>query len=281
MIIPHFVGIGPQKTGSTWLHEVLLQHDSIVLPRGVKETMFFDCYYNKGLDWYINWFSIGNIEKQKIGEIAPTYFDHLSTINRIYCLNPQCKILISIRNPIAKAISLHHHHLNKGRVSPLFSEAVEKMPEIITSGHYSKYIPTWMDKFGERQIKLIFLDDIQHNPEKVWQDLCSFLEISRIPLPSIANQAINEKKMSKFPWLAKLASATAIKMREYKMHNLVEKAKKIGLYSVYSGGESRIIPLTDKEYENLTRLYYDDIKFLEQLTSRDLSSWYRLTKNNE
>ncbi|MBD2394965.1 sulfotransferase domain-containing protein [Cyanobacterium aponinum FACHB-4101] len=270
-----FIGIGPQKTGSTWLHEVLCQHPLILLPQGTKETMFFDRYYDKGLNWYGDYFSKANNKEQKLGEIGPSYYDCEKSIDRIHSLNPKCKIIITIRNPITKAISLHHHHLNKGRVSSVFSEAVIKMPKIITSGHYAQYIPQWMSKFGEEQVKLIFLDDIKANPKQVWLEVCEFLEIDAIDLPDVAHKKINEKKISKYPWLAKIGVEVAIKMREYKMHNLVEKLKKIGLNSIYSGGESRIIPLTDKEYQDLATLYYDDIKFLEQVTSRDLSSWQK------
>jgi hypothetical protein len=268
-----FIGIGPQKTGSTWLHEVLSSHSSILLPQGTKETMFFDRYYEKGLNWYQDYFSEKDNAEQKLGEITPSYFHCEVAIDRIYALNPLCKIIITVRNPISKAISLHHHHQNKGRVSPIFSEAIVQMPEIIISGHYIKYIPQWIKKFEVDQVKLIFFDDIQKNPEKVWQELCEFLNISLINLPDIANKIINEKKISKFPQLAKIASEIAIKMREYKMHNLVEKIKHIGFNSIYSGGESRIIPLSNEEYNQLYDLYYDDIKFLENLTSRNLSCW--------
>lgn len=268
-----FIGIGPQKTGSTWLHEVLCQHPLILLPQGTKETMFFDKYYDKGLNWYGQYFPERDNKQQKLGEIGPSYFDCEAAIDRIYSLNTKCKIIITVRNPISKAISLHHHHLNKGRVSPVFPEAIIKMPEIITSGHYAQYIPKWINKFGQEQVKLIFLDDIKTNPKQLWLELCEFLNIDSIDLPDIAHKIINEKKMSKYPWLAKIGVEIAIKMREYKMHNSVEKLKKIGLNFIYSGGESRIIHLTDEEYQDLARLYYDDIKFLEQLTSRNLSSW--------
>lgn len=276
----HFIGIGPQKTGSTWLNDVLACHPSISLPSGTKETMFFDLYYDKGLDWYRDYFSTTDDGKIR-GEIGPSYFDGEKSIERIYAINPNCKIIISLRNPISKAISLHRHHLNKGRVSNNFQEAIKKMPRIITSGHYANYIPQWLDKFSPEQVKLILLDDIQDNPQKVWQEVCRFLQISIIDLPTIASEKINSQMMSKYPWLAKIASEVAIKMREYKLHNLVEKLKNLGLQKIYTGGEERIVPLSDREYDYLLELYESDILFIENLMSRDLSHWRRKKNHHE
>ncbi|WP_330203107.1 sulfotransferase domain-containing protein [Cyanobacterium sp. DS4] len=275
-----FIGIGPQKTGSTWLNKVLACHPSISLPSGTKETMFFDLYYNKGLDWYRDYFSTTDGHKI-IGEIGPSYFDFEKSIERIYAINSDCKIIISLRNPISKAISLHRHHLNKGRVSNQFKEAIEKMPRIITSGHYAEYIPRWLDKFTSKQVKLILLDDIQDNPQQVWQEVCQFLQISIIDLPIIASEKINSQMMSKYPWLAKIASEVAIKMREYKLHNLVEKLKDLGLQKIYTGGEERIIPLSDQEYDYLLELYESDIVFVENLMSKDLSHWRQKKNHHE
>ena len=39
-ILPDFIGIGPARTGTTWLHEKLLEH--VDLPRNIKETKYFE-----------------------------------------------------------------------------------------------------------------------------------------------------------------------------------------------------------------------------------------------
>ena len=36
-----FIGVGPQKTGSTWLHEMLEMHVDSYVPQATKETHFF------------------------------------------------------------------------------------------------------------------------------------------------------------------------------------------------------------------------------------------------
>lgn len=272
----HFLGIGPQKNGSTWLHEVLACHPQILLPSGTKETMFFDKYYDKGEEWYAEYFPETNDPQQRIGEVGPTYFTCEKALERIKNISPNCKIIVSLRNPVARAISLHHHHLNKGRVSPVFQDAIQKMPEIIESGHYSQYLPNWINTFGSSQVHLVFLDDIQNNKQDVWQGLCKFLEIDLIPMPNCAHEKVNAKRMSKYPWLARIGVEVAIKMREYKLHGLVETLKKAGLEKIYSGGEERIMPLPTQDLKWLSNLYEKDTQYLEQLTHKDLSCWREL-----
>jgi len=48
---PDFVGIGVQKSGTTWLGEMLAQHPEILfVPQ--KEVSFFTRYYHRGYPWY-------------------------------------------------------------------------------------------------------------------------------------------------------------------------------------------------------------------------------------
>jgi hypothetical protein len=69
--LPDFIAVGPPRTGTTWLHGVL--YHRVSLPRGVKETYFFDHFYAKGLNWYSHYFG-DSADGHRVGEIAPTYF---------------------------------------------------------------------------------------------------------------------------------------------------------------------------------------------------------------
>ena len=50
---PDFVHVGPPRTGTTWLHEVLKAHVNLPEP---KETRFFDEFYRLGPTWYFEKF---------------------------------------------------------------------------------------------------------------------------------------------------------------------------------------------------------------------------------
>ena len=55
MSSPDFIYIGPDKAGSSWLHEVLLEHPQVFLTPA-KGLYFFDRYYDRGLPWYVSQF---------------------------------------------------------------------------------------------------------------------------------------------------------------------------------------------------------------------------------
>jgi hypothetical protein len=47
---PDFVGVGVQKSGTTWLADVLGQHPGVLLRR--KEISFFVRHFHRGWGWY-------------------------------------------------------------------------------------------------------------------------------------------------------------------------------------------------------------------------------------
>ncbi len=54
-VTPNFMYIGPDKAGSSWLHEVLLIHPQVYMPVA-KDLYFFDRYYDRGMSWYLSQF---------------------------------------------------------------------------------------------------------------------------------------------------------------------------------------------------------------------------------
>ena len=53
--LPNFIYIGPDKAGSSWLHEVLIRHEQVFMP-DAKDLYFFDRYYDRGVSWYATQF---------------------------------------------------------------------------------------------------------------------------------------------------------------------------------------------------------------------------------
>lgn len=109
----NFVAVGPQRTGTTWMYEMLRRHPKICVPEAVKETMFFDRYYERGLDWYRQYYREAGTD-QLCGEVAPTYFDVPEVPARTQDISSGCTIFITLRNPVERARSLFLHNLKKG-----------------------------------------------------------------------------------------------------------------------------------------------------------------------
>lgn len=273
--ILNFVAIGPQRTGTTWLYEALVGHPQLCFPKGVKETMFFDKYYYKGLRWYKTHFAHCK-DSEKCGEIAPTYFNVETIPSHLYDLNPKCKIIINLRHPLERVLSVYRHYLSLGEIGENFEEAVKLVPHIIDAGHYSNYVPSWLAQFGSSQIHFILLEDIQSAPEQVLENLYHFLGVEQISFPSLAQEKVNAASLPRFPWLAKRFTETARFLRGNRLHGIVEVGKRLGLRKVYTGGEDKMPTLTKEQQIYLLKLYEADTVYVENLLDRELSTWREL-----
>src|SRR5580704_8422377 len=100
--LPDFFAVGPQRTGTTWLHEVMKPH--LGLPRGIKETDFFLKNYSRGMRWYLECFE-GYPPGLHLGEVDPNYFGEDIARERIAKDVPNAKIVVTLRDPVDRAYS--------------------------------------------------------------------------------------------------------------------------------------------------------------------------------
>jgi len=128
---PDFLIIGAQKAATTWLWNILDSHPDTDLPQK-KEIHFFGGVenYNKGKEWYYNHFT--GLDKTKItGEASTSYlYDYIPYWNNssnsievshslptipelIINEMPDVKILVVLRDPVARAISAYKHNMRK------------------------------------------------------------------------------------------------------------------------------------------------------------------------
>ena len=267
-----FVGVGPQRTGTSWLHQLLQHHPALCFPKDVKETMFFDQYYEKGLDWYVSYFTHYK-SGQLRGEIGPTYFDAPSVPALIHNLNPACKIIVNLRDPIERAFSLYLHHQSRGRLDVPFREAASKIPRIVEAGRYAVHIPRWLETFGEKQVSILFLEDIDAQPQGVLKETYDFLGVEAIEMPEEGNEKIGALMTPRFGWLGKVGGKTLTWLRSNRFHGIVETAKRLGVKKVYTQDKSGKPELDTDDRRWLLKQYEQDIVFVEKLTGRDLVAW--------
>ncbi len=272
----HFLGVGPQRTGTTWLEKMLRSHPELCFPQDVKETRFFDNYYDKGLDWYSSHFSNPNMGKLN-GEIGPSYFGIDDIPIKIHTINPNTKIIINLRDPISRIFSLYRHHVFRGHASGSFKDVVSSTPHLIDSGRYVQHIPRWLDLFNDNVMFIVF-DDIISYPEKLLNRVCDFLDVDKIAV----FENISEKKgvvsSPRSRYLAKAGIKVANMLRGFRFHKIVEVGKRIKLNDfVFSGGKEKLPDLTREEKSWVLKMHEIDIAYVESLLERDLTKWRRIT----
>ena len=101
---PDFLGVGTQKGGTTYLHNLLKCHPQIFLAHP-KEIHFFSLHWQKGKDWYFSHFNDAT-DNQVCGEFTPYYLYHPEAPQRICSLLPEVKNIILLRDPVKELIAI-------------------------------------------------------------------------------------------------------------------------------------------------------------------------------
>jgi hypothetical protein len=178
--LPDFIVIGPPRTGTTWLHGVL--YHRACLPARTKETHFFDMFYHKGLDWYRAYFR-GCPDKATTGEVTPTYFSLSQVRDRIARDLPGCKIVCTLREPVARAWSWYRVLHREGRIRADFEDEIVNgsEPQLREANRYASHLRAWRDRFGAANVGVFLYDDLVANQQLFADSLLDFLGL---PPPS-------------------------------------------------------------------------------------------------
>lgn len=269
---PRVLAVGPQRTASSWLDRALRAHPQLVLPSNVKETFFFDRYYERGVDWYLSHFRpqhTGDI----LAEVGSTYFESEEARQRILSASPSARILITVRNPIARTFSSFGHEYAKGRATADFFQAVAAAPRIADSGRYGTLAPEWEATFGRGRVFYIVQEDIETDPQGQLDSICGFIGIDTVPLPEELQGRYGQGTVPRFRWLAAAASRMASALRWAGLHRVVEAGKRVGLKKVYSGGDRKALSMTRSVFDYLLAEHEADIRFLEERLGRSFPHW--------
>lgn len=269
---PDLVAVGPQRTASSWLDRALREHPLLRLPTHVKETFFFDYHYARGLEWYFSLFD-GGFEGMLRSEVGATYFESNEARQRILETNPEAKVLITVRNPIARSLSSFCHECTKGRVGEDFFEAIRKQPRIINSGRYRLLAPEWETTFGIDRVFYLVQEDIEADPQGQLDTIFSFIGIEPVLLPQELHERYGQVTVPKFRFLAAIASRAASIMRAADLHRVVEIGKRLGLKKIYSGGDPNQLAMTRPVFDYLLSEHEADIQFLEKRLGRSFPHW--------
>lgn len=128
---PGFLVIGAQKSGTTSLHDLLVQHPSIA-GANKKEVHFFDWRYGRGSAWYRAQFPYRRLGANGIaGEASPYYLFHPRCAERIAACFPRMKLVAVLREPAARALSHYHHAVRHGYEDRSLSEAIHQEQDMV------------------------------------------------------------------------------------------------------------------------------------------------------
>lgn len=273
--LPTFIHVGPPRTGTTWLHEVLTGH--VGLP-SEKETRFFDARYDRGLQWYCSLF--GNYPSDvPAGEMGPTYFANAIARERIMRHIPDCKIIVTFREPAVRLYSLYRlirsgSHPAEDTFDSYWRFQVDCGADLCS---YATQLKRWQVEFGKARVLVKFYEDLSANPQAYLDSVCDFVGARHVALDrSVAGAA----KVYSAP---SAASSSAISRRSFELidwarrhgaHPLIALGKRSPLWKMMRGKfVEQYPPLSDESAEDIRAMMLPETEELERITGRDLTSW--------
>ena len=271
--LPSFFIIGPPRTGTSWLHEVLSRH--AILPSPTKETRFFDIHFERGFEWYNAHFPTSTGDRL-VGEVAPTYFASAQARERIAETIPNAKVVCIFRDPVERVVSLYRLKRAYGMIPWSFEEAIIRDSELMESGKYGSCLKAWLHTLGANQVLATVYDDLRDEPQSYLDSVTDFIGIPRFELgPSQVGRVFTSETMTYPRNYYRTRSATAmaewLKLRQ--LDTVVAAVKKSPLLKLVLGGGPPFTKLSVDLSHKLYEHFRPEVEELEGLLNRDFSAW--------
>lgn len=160
---PDFVGVGTQRSGTTWWFGLLCEHPAIHLPRpGHKELHFFDQFSRQpmceiDIAHYHSWFPrrAGAIT----GEWTPRYMHDPWTLELLYRAAPDARVLVMLRDPVERFRSGVAHEAGAGGRTSL-----TMMTDAAERGRYATQLRRLLDVYPAEQVLVLQYERCRDDP---------------------------------------------------------------------------------------------------------------------
>jgi hypothetical protein len=274
-----FIGLGAQKAGTSWIHACLYEHPHICMPAS-KEIHFFSKYYTKGMQWYEEHFRACACE-QVLGEFSPTYLYSPEAPQRMYDYNPQLKLIVCLREPVARTISAYRYAIQTRRLSPAarFADVIREHPAYIEHSLYTAQLERYLRYFSREQILITLYEDIALDTHRFMQEVYRFLDVDWRFRPAMADQKVNVSQ-----------GVPRVDSLDWLMQRLAASLRRVGLgHVVWTLGRSRAVeklrrlntrpsvppPLSEAQRAALQEIFAPDVCALATLLQKDLRErWF-------
>ncbi|WP_330114621.1 sulfotransferase [Pseudomonas sp. JS3066] len=247
--VSNFIVVGAQRSGSTYLYNLLAQHPEIAMAQPVRPEpkYFLNRAVNEvDLDGYFGtYFSAANESQHVLGEKSTSYYEVPAAADCIRAALPGTKIIFILRDPVHRAISNYYFSLNHGLETRTLEEVfIDDAPapslegrtlsvnpfDYLGRGEYHRFVTIYQDRFPADQIFICTLEQLRVDDAELTR-LYGFLGIDTTFRPENRQKVVNDSK--------------------------------------------KIAPVPAQVIEKLTGYYRDHNEKLAELTGLDLSAWVK------
>lgn len=206
-VLPDFLVIGAQRSGTSSLYRYLGAHPNVVPPVR-KEVGYFTRRYSAGESWYRAHFHLAARRRLASAlqghpplafEATPDYLVHPLAPARAARLLPDAKVVVLLRDPVERAFSHYRHMVRLGFETLPFAAALEREPErladdlvhlqrdpghdpkrflrfsYVTRGLYAEQLGRWYTHYPIDRLLVLESAEMFDHPRRVYGRLLQFL----------------------------------------------------------------------------------------------------------
>jgi len=209
MSTSHFLVIGAQRCGTTYLHELLADHPQVAMARPVRpepKVFLSEEVVERGVDWYHQSFFPHADAAALLGEKSTSYLESPEAIGRVAAVLGRPRILVQLRDPVARAVSnwgfSRAHGLEQRPLAealranlegplPWDPEATSVSPfAYLERGRYVDHLSPWLEAFGDL-VRIQLLEDLVAEPDRIGE-LYAWLGVDGGVRPDSLGQPVNQ-----------------------------------------------------------------------------------------
>jgi Sulfotransferase domain len=260
--LPDFLFIGPDKTGSSWMYEVLRMHPQCFVPEA-KDLYFFTRYYHFGIDWYRKFFQpVRGAPVRMTGELSHDYLFSELAANRIQKHLPDVKLITCLRDPAERTFSHYLYLVRSGLTRAPFLEALRQFPELINNSRYATHLEVYLKRFPREQLLILNFNEFKTDSREFARHLFDFLNLDFIEELPYDNRVLSASR-PRSRVVARMMKVGANQARRFGLANAVGRIKR--------GSVRRLVYAPYSENDR-PRLLSSDRRYLEQIFKSEVIS---------
>lgn len=187
---PAWLGIGAQRSGTTWFTDLLTQHPEVGLgTNGRKEQQLLHKVADERVPdaEYLDLFPEDGIQR---GDWTPQYLRHASAPGVAARLVPEGPVLVLLRDPVERFRSAMRLAATRGKSWPY--------PVPITvqtwSGFYADQLAAWADAIGRERLHVMVYEVVRTDPQAAVDGVWRMLGLAPVPLSEVARESSSSSR---------------------------------------------------------------------------------------
>lgn len=192
-----WLGIGAQRSGTTWFTDLLTQHPQVGLGLNGKKEQHLLHKVGDGVEpasAYLDLFPEDGVRR---GEWTPQYLRHSSApAIAARLLGPDVPVLVLLRDPVDRFVSAL-------RLAATRAKSPWPYPVPITvqtfSGFYADQLDMWAHHVGRARMKVMVYESVRNAPQAAVDAVWSDLGLAPVPLTDVDRPSRSSSQASWTP----------------------------------------------------------------------------------